>query len=406
MARRAVTVFLVLSAVSTVAGTLVFSVAALYRFQVAGLSDFQLVLAGTVMEGAVFAFEIPTGVIADVRSRRLSIIIGHIGMGAAFLIEAGAPSVAGVLVAQTLWGIAYTFTSGATIAWLAGEIGDDRDQLTTVLLRSGRVRSLASLVAIPAAFAIATWSLRAVILIGAAVQTALGLWLAVRMPENGFERADRKTRSTWAGLRSTARSGLRVIRASRTLLLIALLLFVAGGSSEAYDRYNQKHIVTDIGVPGAVFGPAFSVTGWLAVVALTSALLGVVMPSIVERSSPMRSPSRLRSWLAASVVLHVVGLIVFAVTRSFLVAFVAVLLIERARSVRGTLTAAWLVPLTPRRDRATVLSTLEQADSVSQMTIGPLIGVVGGAFGTAAAIFVSALVLVPCLPVVLISVRE
>ena len=41
---------------------------------------------------------------------------------------------------------------------------------------------------------------------------------------------------------------------------------------------------------------------------------------------------------------------------------------------------AWIVPLTPKdRHRATVLSTMEQADSISQVTIGPGMGVIGQA---------------------------
>ena len=33
------------------------------------------------MEAAVFLFEIPTGVVADTYSRRLSLIVGYVGMG-------------------------------------------------------------------------------------------------------------------------------------------------------------------------------------------------------------------------------------------------------------------------------------------------------------------------------------
>ena len=86
--RSARHVYFFLDATSAFAATVAFSIVALYRFRDAGLDDFQLVLAGTVMEGAILLFEIPTGVIADVISRRASVIIGHAGMGLAFLVEA------------------------------------------------------------------------------------------------------------------------------------------------------------------------------------------------------------------------------------------------------------------------------------------------------------------------------
>ena len=49
-------------------------VMAVYLVQELHLSPLQLVLMGTAMEAAVFLFEIPTGVVADTYSRRLSLI--------------------------------------------------------------------------------------------------------------------------------------------------------------------------------------------------------------------------------------------------------------------------------------------------------------------------------------------
>ena len=111
-------------AVMAAAGTIAFTVAPLYRLQTVGLDPFQLVVVGSAMEATVFVAEIPTGIVADAVSRRLSIIIGHAGMGLAFLVEAAWPTFAGVMAGQVLWGLAYTFTSGATTAWLTGELGE------------------------------------------------------------------------------------------------------------------------------------------------------------------------------------------------------------------------------------------------------------------------------------------
>ncbi len=50
------------------------------------LSPLQLILMGTAMEAAVFLFEVPTGVVADTYSRRLSLIVGYLGMGLAWML--------------------------------------------------------------------------------------------------------------------------------------------------------------------------------------------------------------------------------------------------------------------------------------------------------------------------------
>src|ERR671932_506165 len=59
-------------------------VMAVYLVRELHFSPLQLVLMGTAMEAAVFLFEVPTGVVADTYSRRLSCIIGYLGTGAAW----------------------------------------------------------------------------------------------------------------------------------------------------------------------------------------------------------------------------------------------------------------------------------------------------------------------------------
>ena len=162
-------VYVTIAAVGAFVSTLAFTITPFYRFQVAGLDNFELVLAGTLMEAAVFCFEIPTGVVADQWSRKWSVIVGHLGMGVGLLIEASVPSVAGVLGGQIVWGIAYTFTSGATVAWLTAELDEpDRVALTALFLRASRFGSGAALVAVPLAFLLGGWSLRLPIVIAGA----------------------------------------------------------------------------------------------------------------------------------------------------------------------------------------------------------------------------------------------
>ncbi len=69
-----------------------------------GFDPFQLVLLGTVVEGTYLLFEIPTGVVADTVSRRLSVVIGLIGSGLAFVVLGFAHSFAVAALSQVLWG--------------------------------------------------------------------------------------------------------------------------------------------------------------------------------------------------------------------------------------------------------------------------------------------------------------
>ncbi|MEM7800081.1 MAG: hypothetical protein AAF633_12890 [Chloroflexota bacterium] len=95
--------------------------ASIYRVGV-GLTPVQLVIAGTILEATVFLAEVPTGIVADMLSRRLSVIIGYFIIGLGFLLEGLFPIVWVVLLAQAVWGFGYTFISGAQEVWIVDEL--------------------------------------------------------------------------------------------------------------------------------------------------------------------------------------------------------------------------------------------------------------------------------------------
>ncbi len=82
----AYTIYLLMSGATALFVTLVFTVNMVYQVQIVGLSPLQMVLVGTALEFSIFLFEVPTGVVADVYSRRLSIIIGLFLIGLGFII--------------------------------------------------------------------------------------------------------------------------------------------------------------------------------------------------------------------------------------------------------------------------------------------------------------------------------
>ena len=93
-------------------------VMAVYLVRVVHLSPLQLILMGTAMEAAVFLFEVPTGVVADTYSRRLSLIVGYLGMGVGWMLVGVVSAPWAIIALWGFWGFSYTFTSGAEQAWI------------------------------------------------------------------------------------------------------------------------------------------------------------------------------------------------------------------------------------------------------------------------------------------------
>ena len=209
---RAYRIYLCIKSAFALFFTLWATVAAVYRIEVVGLDPLQLVLLGTALEVAVFVFEVPTGVFADTFGRRRSVIVGCVLMGSGFALEGAIPEFAAVLAAQAVWGVGYTFISGALEAWIADE-APDRD-LGRVYLRGEQADYLGSLVGIPASVLLGLVALNLPLLAAGALTIALGLALVFAMPERNFRPSPREGRSSvqhagFAGFQQLSRPALQ-----------------------------------------------------------------------------------------------------------------------------------------------------------------------------------------------------
>src|SRR3712207_4631715 len=141
----------------------------------------------------------------------------------------------------------YTFISGALQAWIADEVGEGN--LGRVYLRGEQADYLGSLVGVIASALLATVALRAPLLIGGLLTVALGLTLALVMPERNFHPSPREGRSSWSQLGNTARGGAQLVRARPVLLMLLAIAAFSGMSSEGFDRLWEAHFIKDLGLP-------------------------------------------------------------------------------------------------------------------------------------------------------------
>src|SRR5687767_4000997 len=199
-----------------------------------GLSPLELVLAGTALELAYFAFEIPTGIVADTYGRRRSTILGVLGLGLGFVATGLAGGVAVVLAAAAFMGFMWTFKSGAEDAWITDEVGPER--VGRSFHAGAQAARVGGLLGIGAAVGLALIDLRLPVVAGGLVMVALAGGLALTMTETGFVSARAASVSAVASMVGTARQGGSLIRRSPMLLLIVAISFFLGVSDEGFDR--------------------------------------------------------------------------------------------------------------------------------------------------------------------------
>jgi len=354
----------------SLAGSIIFTTWMVYQIQVIGLDAFQLVLIGTIMETSIFIFEIPTGIVADVYSRRLSVIIGTFIMGGAFFIMGLFPTFAAALLAMFLWGLGYTFTSGAYEAWMVDELG--QDQAANAFMRANQIGRAAGLLGIVISAILASIALNLPILVGAVLTLIGGVFLVVFMPENGFTPIPSADRSSWQQWTDTFRSGLRVIRTRPALLNIVGVGLFFGLFSEGWDRLWQAHLINSIGLPG-LLTPVL----WISLISGVDAVMGIVVTEGVRRRLDTNNRLHLTRTLLMLTATMVGAIVIYGLTSGLALALVAFYAFTLARGLIGPLLSIWTNQHIDSQVRATVLSMFSQTDAIGQMAGGPPIGIIG-----------------------------
>ena len=373
---------------------LCFTVSVVYLATVVGLNPLQLVLVGTVLEITCFVCEVPTGVVADLRSRRLSIMIGFALIGLGFLLQGFSPTFVAVLGAQVLWGLGFTFTSGATQAWITDEVGEGA--IAVVFTLEVRIQLVAGLLGTVSAGALSLLDIRLPILLAGAGFLLLVAFLAWRMPEQGFRPTPIERRETFGHLLRTARAGLALARRNTVVRGLLLISLITGLASEAFDRLWQVRLLGDFGLP-TLFGRDNPGT-WFALFALIGSLVSLVASVLVGRLGLRRlhdqRPGRVLAVLAAIDVLGILGLALFG---SLWAALIAVWVKGAAAAVAAPVLGVWLNRQLPSAIRATALSIDSQANAIGQVVGGPPLGWLATRTSPSVALVTAGLIITPAI---------
>ena len=135
------------------------------------------------MEITVLVSEVPTGVMADTISRKWSLVIAHLVMGVGMLATGLVTAFPALVVTQMLWGLGWTFSSGAEVAWLTDEL-DRPARTASVLTASARWQQIGAAGGL-VGFGALGWAIdlgTAIVLSGVAMLT-LGVFVAVIFSE-------------------------------------------------------------------------------------------------------------------------------------------------------------------------------------------------------------------------------
>ncbi len=387
---NATAVYLFMEMALTTSLVVIFTASDLYQVTTAGLTPLELVLVGTTLEISALVFEVPTGIVADVYSRRLSIVTGYLLMGLGFLVEGWFPSFLPILLAQVVWGLGYTFTSGAKEAWITDEVGEE--SANRLFLRATRLSSFGWLVGLGLTVLLGVNRVAIPIRLGGLTIILTGIALAIIMPETGFRPTPQEDRNTWQHMLYVFKQGVKAVRARPRLVNLVFIGLFYGIYSEGYDRLRVKLLLDHFHLP-VWFGS--NQLAFFAAMDAISTLISIFAIRYVERRLNTGDPSAIGRLLLVITIAISLAMISFAVSPLLGMAAFFMVAVNLLRTISDPLRTGWINQKLDPETRATVHSLFGQVDAVGQISSGPLIGMIASGISVRLAVALSGMLLSP-----------
>lgn len=390
--------YLLFSAITAMCFSLVTTVTMVYQIEIVHLNPLQLMLVGTTLELACFIFEIPTGIVADVYSRKLSIVIGGVLTGVGFILEGSISSFVFLLVAQIVWGLGSTFISGSLEAWIAEE--EKNKDLDEIYIKGAQAGQIGAFIGIVLSTVIANFSERLPIIVSGVLFIILALFLWLYMPENNFKPSAPGDLNTFKKMVYTFKSGLKFVKSKSIIMILLAVTLFYGLSSEGYDRLSNAHFLQDTTLPK--LGNLSSVT-WFGIFGILGMILSFIVMHFMAKNLKNEDNRKNGKLLLCINILYISSMLIFALTRNFSLMLIAYLATNTFRIINEPIFSAWLNGHIDNNSRATVLSINGQMNSLGQILGGPIIGIIATNISVSIGIVCTSLLVAPVLVLYIIS---
>ncbi|MCI0435015.1 MAG: MFS transporter [Gemmatimonadetes bacterium] len=401
--RRIRRIFLSLHLLHTLAASLIWGINTLFLLD-AGLSNVEAFAANAFFTAGLMLFEIPTGVIADTRGRRLSYLLGTVTLAISTLVYLlmwwlSAPFWAWALTSAFL-GLGFTFFSGAVQAWLVDALTDsgyfvEKGTLETILAQGEVVEGIAMLCGSVAGGVIAQATNLGVPYMVRALVLLLTFAVAfVWMRDIGF--APSRGTGVLEEMQSVLRDSIRHGLANRPVRWVMLAAPFTDGVM-IYAFYAMQPYLLEL------YGDerAFAVAGLAAAIFAGAQIAGGLLVPHVRRVFQRRTTVLVAGTTVSTVLLAMIGSI-----PNFWVVTVLLVLWGLLFAAITPVRQAYLNGLIPSRARATVLSFDSLMGSSGAVAFQPVLGKAADAWSYPASYLMAAGIHALAIPFLALARRE
>jgi MFS family permease len=392
--------YVTLTLLSTFASSFIWGINTLFLLD-AGLSITEAFAANAFFTLGQVLFEVPTGVVADLRGRRASYLLGSATLLASTLLyllmwQTHGPFWAWAVVSMLL-GLGFSFLSGATEAWLVDGLNFTKytGTLESAFARGQIATGVAMLTGSVAGGAIAQATSLGVPYILRAAMLGLTLLVALHsMHDIGF--TPRRKVSAWKEMGNILRSSFDQGLRNPPVRWLMLAAPFSGGVS-IYAFYAMQPYLLEL------YGrrDSYSIAGLAAAVVAATQIAGGY--TVVHLQKGFR---RRTSFLLVGSALSAVALALIGLVSSFWAALILLAVWAMVFSALTPVRQAFINGLIPSEERATVLSADNLLASSGGVVVQPGLGRVADAWSYPASYVVGAGLELLALPFIVLARRE
>jgi MFS family permease len=401
--RQVQNVYLLLLLLHTLPASLIWGINTLFLLD-AGLTNAEAFAANAFFTAGMVLFEVPTGVVADTRGRRISYLLGTLTLAVSTVLYllmwyVSAPFWAWGLTSAFL-GLGFTFFSGAFEAWLVDALtftGYLREggKLETVLAKGEIVEGIAMLGGSVAGGVIAQatnlgvpYLLRALVLL-IAFLIALSLMRDIGFTPNRGKRLGQEMKTVWSASIEHGLANPPV----RWIMLSAP--FTSGVTIYAF--YAMQPFLLEL------YGNsrAYSIAGLAAAIVAGAQIAGGLLVPYVGRLFRRRTSVLLAGTALSAALLAIIGIV-----PRFWIVIVLLVLWGLMFATLAPVRQAYLNGLIASKVRATVLSFDSMLGSGGAVLIQPILGRVADVWGYPASYICGGAIQALAVPVIWLARRR
>ena len=398
--RKVQRTYLTLLLLNTLAASLIWGINTLFLLD-AGLNNTEAFAANAFFTLGFMIFEIPTGVVADLRGRRMSYLLGVITLILStllylFMWYRTAPFW-GWALSSILLGLGFTFFSGAMEAWLVDALAHSgyKEALESVLAKGEIVEGAAMLTgSVAGGFVAQATNLGVPYVIRAALLVLNFVFALLLMKDLGFKPADEKNpiKEVKIIIAGSIRHGLR----NPPVRWIMLAAPFTGGVT-IYAFYAMQPYLLQL------WGneKAYSVAGLAAAIVAGAQIAGGLLVPQIGRIFRRRTTLLLTGEVISVLVLAIVGFV-----PNFWVAVTLLILWGLMFSAMMPVRQTYLNGLIPSEQRATVLSFDSLFSSSGGVVFQPLLGKAADVWSYPTSYIFSAVIQALAVPFTWLAQRE